>query len=56
MKPTAVKNPAVTKPDAMTKLIAASLRGARADAVKIARMHRTPIVYLSQGKVVSERP
>lgn len=44
------------KPDATAKLIATSLRQARCDAVKQARMHRTPIVYLSQGKLVSERP
>ena len=56
MKTTSTKPPATAKTDAMTKLITASLRGARADAVKTARMHRTPIVYLSQGKVVSERP
>lgn len=56
MKTTATKRPPAAKPDAMTKLITASLRGARADAVRLARMHRPPIVYLSQGKVVSERP
>ena len=47
---------ATGKADTMTKLITASLRSARADAVKTARMHRTPVVYLKNGKIVSERP
>jgi hypothetical protein len=33
-----------------------SLRNARKQAVKTARLHRTPIVYLQDGKLVRERP
>jgi hypothetical protein len=55
MKPRA-KKPATAKPDAMTKLILAALRRARADAVKTARMHGTPIIYLHDGKIVREHP
>jgi hypothetical protein len=43
---TTTRKPATGKADTMTKLISASLRSARADAVKTARMHRTPVVYL----------
>lgn len=56
MKVTALKRPAKNQVDEMTKLITSSLLQARADAVKQARMHRTSIIYLKQGKVVSERP
>jgi hypothetical protein len=33
-----------------------SLRNARKTAVKIARLHGTPIIYLQDGKLVRERP
>jgi Tfp pilus assembly protein FimT len=56
MKASTARKPAAPKTDAMTKLISASLRNARSDAVKTARMHRTPVVYLKNGKIVSERP
>ena len=48
--------PAARKTDAMTKLVTASLRSARSDAVKTAHMHRTPVVYLENGKIINERP
>jgi hypothetical protein len=33
-----------------------SLRDARKVAVKSARLHRVPVVYLQAGKLVRERP
>jgi hypothetical protein len=33
-----------------------SLRNARKNAVEIARLHRTSIVYMQDGKLVRERP
>jgi hypothetical protein len=33
-----------------------SLRNARKHAVEIARLHRTPIVYMQDGKLVREWP
>jgi hypothetical protein len=33
-----------------------ALRDARQDAVKTARMHGVPIVYLRNGRIVRERP
>ncbi|MCX6938854.1 MAG: hypothetical protein NTU80_13370 [Verrucomicrobia bacterium] len=56
MKTATVKTPKKARPDAMTKLITASLRLARADAVKTARMHGTAIIYQLDGKIISERP
>lgn len=56
MKASTLRKPATAKPDAMTQLITASLRSARSDAIKTARMHRTPVVYMKNGKIVSERP
>lgn len=56
MKPRPAKRPATPKPDAMTKQILAALRRARAVAVKTARMHGTPIIYMRDGKIVSEHP
>lgn len=42
--------------DPLTELIIRSLRRARISAVKIARIHKVPIVYQSRGKIVSRRP
>lgn len=56
MKTLSAKKSPEAKTDALTTLITASLRKARTDAVKTARMHRTPIVYLKNGKIISERP
>jgi hypothetical protein len=56
MKTTAARKPTARKPDAITKLITASLRSARADAVKTARMHGTAVIYLRDGKIVREHP
>jgi hypothetical protein len=42
--------------DARTAKIMKALRDARKDAVKSARMHGVPIVYLRDGKLVKERP
>jgi hypothetical protein len=56
MKTAPVKTPPKAKPDAVTKLITKSLRLARADAVKTARMHGTAIIYQRDGKLISERP
>jgi hypothetical protein len=33
-----------------------ALRDARKDAVKSARMHGVPVVYLRDGRIVRERP
>jgi len=42
--------------DELTKQIAGALRRARTKAVKTARMHNAPIIYKSNGKIISERP
>lgn len=44
------------RPDGRTADILKSLRDARKMAVKSARMHRVPVVYLKAGKLVRERP
>jgi hypothetical protein len=44
------------KPDARTGEILKALRDARKEAVKSARLHRVPIVYLRDGKLVREHP
>ena len=41
---------------ARTAKILKALRDARKDAVKSARMHGVPIVYLRNGRIVRERP
>jgi hypothetical protein len=41
--------------DSRTSGILASLRGARKSAVKTARLHQTPIVYLRAGTLVKTR-
>lgn len=41
--------------DARTAEILTSLRDARKSAVKSARLHRTPVVFLRAGKVVKAR-
>jgi hypothetical protein len=53
---TVTRKTAPGKADPMTKLITASLRRARADAVKTARMHRTPLVYLKTIKSSANVP
>jgi hypothetical protein len=42
--------------DARTGKILKALRDAREDAVKSARMHGVPIVYIRNGRIVRERP
>jgi len=44
------------RPDGRTAEILKSLRDARKQAVKLARMHRVPVVFLKAGKLVRERP
>jgi len=56
MKQITPKSAPRPKAEATTKIITDALRQARRDAVKQARMHGTPIVYLRQGKLVSEHP
>ncbi len=41
--------------DARTASILAALRDARKVAVKTARLHNTPVVYLRAGKLVKDR-
>ena len=41
--------------DARTSGILASLRDARKSAVKTARLHQTPVVYLRAGNLVKAR-
>ena len=55
MKATALKSPR-PKLDPTTKQIMAALRRARAVAVKTARMHGTPIIYMRDGKIIREYP
>lgn len=54
MKTATTRKPKKDKPDAMTKLITTSLRSARADAVKTARMHGTAIIYQRNVKIMTE--
>ncbi len=44
------------QPDARAKEILKSLRDARKEAVKSARMHGVPVIYMRAGKIVRERP
>jgi hypothetical protein len=55
MKPIATKTRKRPVPDVRTAGILASLRDARKVAVKLARRHRTPVVYLRAGTVVKAR-
>lgn len=48
-QPRSAKNPQTAK-------ILRSLRNARKHAVETARQHRTPIIYMKDGKLVRERP
>lgn len=50
--PTRQKKPRV---DARTARILKALREARKAAVKSARMHSVPIIYLKDGKLIRER-
>jgi len=55
MKPT-LKKRKQPELDPRSAAILRALRAARKEAVKSARMHRVPIVYLRDGKLVRERP
>lgn len=56
MKPPAAKTKSRPRAvDTRTEAILLSLRDARKAAVKSARMHRTPVVYLRDGSVVKVR-
>jgi hypothetical protein len=55
MKSTAKKTTRM-KLDHRSAEILKALRDARKEAVKSARLHRVPIVYLRDGKLVHERP
>ncbi len=55
LKPPSPKPKRVSQ-DPRTAKIMKSLRNARKAAVKTARLHRTPIVYLQDGKLVREWP
>ncbi len=54
-----MKSTAKTKPpqlDTRAKKILKSLLDARKEAVKSARMHGVPVIYMRAGKIVRERP
>ena len=55
MKRSAQKQKAAATNPRAAKILK-SLRNARKNAVEIARLHRTPIVYMQDGKLVRERP
>lgn len=55
MKTIAIKS-SPAKLDPATKEIMAALRRARSVAIKTARMHGTPIIYQSKGKLIREHP
>lgn len=52
---TAVSKVKRTRPDARATEILKSLRDARKAAVKSARMHGVPVIYVRDGKIVRER-
>lgn len=55
MKTTAAKDAPRLVASARSNAILAALRDARKSAVKTARMHKVPVVYLRAGRLVRER-
>jgi hypothetical protein len=55
MKPTKRSNGRLTPSPRAAKILK-SLRAARRTAVKTAKLHGVPIIYMRDGKIVRERP